>query len=134
MELQVGVKVFLKNKENKYLLLQRSSKYSHIAGMWDIPGGRINHGSELLVNLKREVIEETGLSLQNEPVLLLAQDIFPKDGKKHIVRLTYKGLANGEPKLDDEHAAYGWFDLRELANLENLDLYTKKVIDEGLLA
>ena len=54
--LQVGVKAFLKNKDGKYLLLQRSSlKYADTKGAWDIVGGRIEPGTPLLDNLKREI-------------------------------------------------------------------------------
>ncbi len=64
MELQVGVKVLLRNKENKYLLLRRSpEKYPNAPLDWDIVGGRINPGLTLLDNLKREVKKETGLDL-----------------------------------------------------------------------
>ena len=50
--LQVGVKALLQNKEGKYLLLRRSKeKYKEVEGEWDIVGGRINPGSDLLENL-----------------------------------------------------------------------------------
>ena len=53
MILQVGVKIFLKNKEGKFLLLKRSSeKYKGTKGSWDIVGGRIDIGSKLMENLK----------------------------------------------------------------------------------
>ena len=59
MELQVGVKVFLKNLQGKYLLVRRSpKKYPEVGALWDIVGGRINPGSPLLENLKREKKEE----------------------------------------------------------------------------
>ncbi len=62
IKLQVGVKIFLKNKEGKYLLLKRNSvKYSNIRGEWDIVGGRIDPGTKLMDNLRREVREETQL-------------------------------------------------------------------------
>ena len=46
MELQVGVKAFLKNDEGRILLLKRSAaKYSEVGSeLWDIAGGRIIAG------------------------------------------------------------------------------------------
>jgi len=39
MELQVGVKVLLKNKEGKFLLIRRSpKKYPEVGPKWDIVG------------------------------------------------------------------------------------------------
>src|SRR6185436_15345731 len=124
-ELQVGVKILLKNKEGKFLILQRNlEKYPEISKdrSLDIPGGRINIGLPLLENLKREVFEETGLNLTEEPELITAQDILKTD--KHVVRLTYVSQIEGEPVLSEEHSTYKWLSLAELKNTEGLDSYT----------
>ncbi|MBI2024450.1 NUDIX hydrolase [Candidatus Giovannonibacteria bacterium] len=134
MILQVGVKIILKNKEGEYLLLRRSAeKYPGIADLWDIPGGRIDPGSSLLDNLKREMMEETGLTLGGEPKLIAAQDIL-KNTNKHVVRLTYIGKADGEVKLDaNEHEFYKWFDWEEILKLEDLDMYFKELLKDRII-
>ncbi|MFA5840856.1 MAG: NUDIX domain-containing protein [Candidatus Paceibacterota bacterium] len=127
MELQVGVKILLKNKDGKYLVLFRSLGSAPKSGQhWDIAGGRINAGSSLIENLKREVIEEAGLEIIGEPKLITAQDIFKPD--KHVVRLTYAGFADGEVKLSEEHSDYKWASLEEVKNLEPMDKYFKEVL------
>ena len=132
MELQVGVKVLLKNPERKYLLLRRSAeKYPEAARQWDIVGGRIDAGSSLLENLKREVREETKLEIRGKPRLVAAQDIMPTG--KHVVRLTYVGEADGTPVLNEEHEEFGWFTLQEVRSLDNLDKYLKELLDNGLI-
>ena len=128
MELQVGVKVLLKNKENKYLFLERSTVYGSIAGMWDIPGGRINVETPLLENLHREVEEETSLRVLENPIFLAAQDIFTKDGKRHVVRLTYAAQTSGDVRLDTEHTNYRWLTISAALKLETLDPYTRDVL------
>jgi len=129
MQLQVGVKVLLKNREGKYLLLRRSpEKYPGTKGMWDIIGGRINPGTPLLDNLKREVMEETGLELTSAVRLVAAQDILRMPGR-HVVRLTYVGEINGEPKVDGaDHLEYGWFTPDELRRHDDLDMYFKELL------
>lgn len=129
MELQVGVKILLKNKEGEYLLLHRSSeKYPEVDNPWDIPGGRIEPGIPLLENLKREIKEEIGLVLEKEPELIAAQDILRIPGK-HVVRLTYVGEISGEPKINpDEHNSFQWFTMEELKSLDKLDQYLKEVL------
>lgn len=128
MELQVGVKVLLKNSEGKYLFLKRSDKkYPEVGAKWDIVGGRIEAGKPLLENLKREVRERTGLDLVGEPKLIAAQDIL-RGGKKHVVRLTYTANIEGNPKLDDDHTEFGWFTVEEMKNLENLDGYFSELL------
>ena len=128
MELQVGVKIILQNKTKKYLTIRRSvKKYPNVPDHWECAGGRINPGTILLENLKREVSEETGLEITGEPKLLAAQDIIRPH--KHIVRLTYFGFADGEVKLSDEHTEYKWLSLEEIKKLEPLDKYFKEVLE-----
>ena len=136
MELQVGVKVLLKNRDGKYLLLERSrEKYPEVhkfGDIWDIVGGRIDTGQTLLENLKREVKEEVGLDLKDKPKLIAAQDImrFPS---KHVVRLTYTANIEGEPRLDKDHTGYKWLTMEELKNLKELDIYFKELLEKGIL-
>ena len=133
MELQVGVKILLKNKEGKYLLIKRSSeKYPEVGERWDIVGGRINPGSMLLENLKREIKEETDLDLVAEPKLVAAQDILRVPGR-HVVRLTYVGTINGEPKLDGDHIEFKWFTIEEMKILEYLNIYFKELLDNKVI-
>jgi 8-oxo-dGTP diphosphatase len=113
MELQVGVKAFIQNTDGKYLALQRAKPYpGDTKPKWDIPGGRINVGEELIAALSREIKEETGMELQGTPTLVMAQDII-RD--KHVVRLTYLASAEGIIALDPaEHQAYQWMSLEEM--------------------
>ena len=128
MNLQVGVKILLKSKEGKDLLVKRSAeKYPEVGAKWDIVGGRIDPGSSLIDNLKREVMEETGLEILSEPKLIQAQDILKED--KHVVRLTYTGDADGEVVLNDEHDEYKWLTISEIEKLEPLDKYFKEIIN-----
>lgn len=135
MKLQVGVKIFLKNKEGKFLLLKRNpEKYQKVRGEWDIVGGRIEPGSKLLDNLKREVMEETGLEIVGDPRLIFAQDIIPNE-EKHVVRLSYVGEAHGDLVLDtSENTEYKWLNVEEMKNQENLDIYVKEILERGLLS
>lgn len=129
MDLQVGVKIFLKNKDGKFLILRRSpEKYSEVESHWEFAGGRINPGSILFENLKREVMEETGLEIIGEPKLITAQDIIRPH--KHIVRLTYTGFADGEVKLSDEHSEYKWLSLEDVKTLEPMDKYFKEALEK----
>jgi len=112
MELQVGVKAFIKNSQNKYLFLKRVHPYSGDAeSKWDIPGGRIVAGETLLDALRREVSEETSMEIVGAPKILAAQDIL-RD--KHVVRITYEVDAEGDIVLDPlEHTSFQWVSLQE---------------------
>ena len=133
MELQVGVKVLLKNSKGEYLLQHRNKdKYPDAQIGWDVVGGRIIPGTPLLTNLKREVKEETGLKLIKVGRVLGVQDIL-RITNKHIVRVTYLGKASGKIKLDkEENTEYKWFTLKELKSLpkKSLDMYFAEIVNE----
>lgn len=129
MELQVGVKVYLRNADGKFLLLQRSlTKYPEVPNRWDIVGGRIDIGTPLLANLEREVWEETGMKMIGEPKLIAAQDILRIPGR-HVVRLTYiADTHDTQPTLSDEHDDFGWFTVAEMQGMDDFDTYAKEVL------
>ncbi len=123
----------MKNGQGKYLLIRRNpKKYPEVGPKWDIVGGRIDPGSPLLDNLKREVKEETNLDLVGEPHLVGAQDILRVPGR-HVVRLSYAGAIEGDPKIDEESLEYKWFTMDEIQALQSneLDIYFKELLDRG---
>lgn len=133
IKLQVGVKALLKNKEGKYLLLHRSlEKYPEVTyNRWDIVGGRIDPGTDLLTNLKREIKEETGQELASDPKLIAAQDILRVPGK-HVVRLTYVGEIDGKITIEPkEHDDYQWFTLDEIKQRDDIDKYFMELLTNG---
>ncbi len=131
----MGVKALLQNPEGKFLLVRRSAdRYPEVGPKWDIVGGRIEPGTPLLENLKREIQEEVGLVLIAEPRLIAAQDILRIPGR-HVVRLTYVAPISGDPRLDSDHTEFRWASREELAQLteKELDIYVKALLNAGLL-
>lgn len=131
MQLQIGVKLLIKNNEDAYLLLQRTDVLSdNVENAWDIPGGRINPSEDLQTALDREIQEETGVTLTATPELLAAQDIFATNRDLHVVRLTYR--VDADPTdiiLSHEHQAYRWVSLED-ALILNVEPYLKKVLQQ----
>lgn len=128
----VGVKAFVQDSRSRFLLVRRSTlKYPEVPPGWDIPGGRIHPGTPLLDNLKREIQEETKLTIHDQIRLIKAQDIIRPD--KHIVRLTFVAHADGRPVLDEENDGYCWLTLPEIKQLPDLDEFARSVVDDGLL-
>jgi 8-oxo-dGTP diphosphatase len=130
MKLQVGVKALIKNSKDQYLLLHRAGAMANEKeAHWDIPGGRIDPAEPLLAALQREIIEETGLTLNDEPTLLIAQDIFVPTADLHVVRLTYLMQGDGTAVISHEHQDTRWVALHEALAL-NIDPYLREALDK----
>lgn len=129
MQLQIGVKVLIKNNNGLYLFLKRSKLLSSdVKNSWDIPGGRINPEENLHDALIREVSEEIHHNLENEPTLVSAQDIFVGAKNLHVVRLTYITTEDiSDIILSDEHEDYTWRSIDDLDDL-NIEPYLKEAL------
>ena len=55
---QVSVKGLFFDKDNKLMMIQEDN------GVWELPGGRVQKGEDLIESLRRECLEETGLECQ----------------------------------------------------------------------
>ena len=128
MNIQVGVKALI-CRDDKYLFLRRALTFRDGTQEWDIPGGRIEPAEALHVALAREVLEETGLVLDDTEVLLTAQDIFVPDSDVHVVRLTYRATATGTVVISDEHDGYKWMTRHEVLAEPYVDSYVRKVLE-----
>ncbi|OGD31569.1 hypothetical protein A3C91_04645 [Candidatus Azambacteria bacterium RIFCSPHIGHO2_02_FULL_52_12] len=104
---QVGIKAFMVNEKDKLLLMQESR------GVWEIPGGRIDVGEELLPHadiLKREIAEELGEGVRYEisrPVTTWVRQN-PSGFVFLIGFLCIK--KSGDIVLSPEHKACRWVD------------------------
>jgi 8-oxo-dGTP diphosphatase len=57
----LGNKAIIRNEDGRVLLLLVNPK-DKSKSRWDLPGGRVNKGEETVAALKREILEETGIT------------------------------------------------------------------------
>lgn len=50
--------------QGRVLLVRKSKDDPYNPGCWELPGGRLDGGEDLDQHIKREVLEETGLSVE----------------------------------------------------------------------
>ncbi len=129
MQLQIGVKVIIKNSLGKYLLIKRAEQLQNETELfWDIPGGRIDTHEHLHEALVREVYEEVGITLNGTTQLVNAQDIFVESKQLHVVRLTYLLSQDiDDITLSHEHDAHKWCTIDETVSM-NIDPYLKETL------
>ena len=82
-----------------------ASRYpNHPVPLWNLPGGRQRDGELLDQTLRREFLEETGLTIERDRFLYLSESYDRATGT-HFVSVTFSVRAAGEPKaaVDDAH-------------------------------
>lgn len=95
--------------ENNRVLMLRTHKWSN---RWGIPGGKIQWGETSEQALRREIFEETGLSLDSVRFFMLQDCIRPDEffREAHFILLNYVCAVKGdqEVRLNEEAQSYQW--------------------------
>lgn len=110
---RIGVAVIVIDKGR--ILLGRSTK-EPIVGKWVVPGGRIEPFEAVQATGEREVLEETGLTVQVRNVMFVSEIVAPP--AEHRIILYVNGiLENGEIKAGSDLSEVRWVDFRELDSI-----------------
>jgi len=101
---RVGVGVIIV-RSGRVLIGARAG--AHGAGTWALPGGHLEFGETVADCARREVREETGLTLHGIAPAPYASDVFAAEGR-HYVTLFVTAQAIGEPELLEPVKCLGW--------------------------
>lgn len=109
---KVGVACFVW-RDGKFLIGKRISK--HGENTWSVPGGHLEYSESWADAAKREVMEESGMEIDNVRLLAVTNDIFATG--KHYVSIWVKAdwVAN-EPIITepDTWIDQAWCDFKSL--------------------
>ncbi len=108
------VAAVIRDDDGRFLMARRLAG-SHLAGLWEFPGGAVEPGETPEEALRRELVEELGVTaLVGAPVTFA----FHRDEQRDVLLLFYRAaITAGAPagKLGQE---LGWFAAGELVRLE----------------
>ena len=108
--------------------------HAPLQGRWSIPGGVLEVGETLRTAAVREVLEETGLTVEPGELLGVFERVVPDEQGKmryHYVLIDFLcSRVAGELLAGDDAEEAGWFRREELAALE-LARETEEVILKG---
>jgi 8-oxo-dGTP diphosphatase len=118
------------------LLLARAAPWLTLRGRWFLPGGGVDHGEHPTEALRREIEEESGLTVELGPLLDILSDVreMPDGTSLHTVRMIYRvaswtGTLTAE--LEGTTDAVAWVPKSELATLP-LAHYVEEVVEKFL--
>lgn len=124
-EFGIATKAIIKNKDNKFLVIFKSDIEEISPNEIDLPGGRLKFGESFEDGLKREIMEELGITIE---VLKLSRAWTMIKDDLHLVGLTF--LANyvsGDIKLSQEHINFQWISKKNILDGEYPEWIKKRI-------
>lgn len=129
--LTVGGIIFI---DGKVLLIKRNQQPGR--GRWTIPGGAVHIGETVPEALQREVLEETGLSVEVKSLVEIVEKIIRDEDDKvkfHYVILDYLcEYISGEMAASSDAEDIKTVSMNELDELDLIE-GTREIIEKGYI-
>lgn len=109
MNINIIVHALIVNN-GKVLILKRIDN-TYEGGLWDLPGGSLKSGEDLLDGIKREVLEESGLRIDELELFYHNSNVDAKKNKQFITIIFLTTLNDKNPVIsisDKEHSQFKW--------------------------
>lgn len=113
-------------KKNNAIFICKRADEQHQGGLWEFPGGKVEAGESVFAALKRELIEEVGLTIHSSSQLMVIEHDYGDKCVKldvHVVS-NFSGEAHGAEGQPSE-----WVAISELGDYDfpeaNTDIIEK---------
>ena len=115
----VAITAIIKNQEgNKFLIVKRSVNEIAFPGKWAFPGGKVEKGQTILETLRREILEEVDLEIEDYKKYLKDYTFVRPDGH-NVVGLSYFVRAKSERvRLSKDLEDFRWITPEELKDFD----------------
>ena len=96
------VHTIIHNDKKEILIIKRAEHRSVYPNIWDIPGGTLEDGEDPIDGAKREILEETGLKMDDLSLFAHTSNV-DEEKNKQFVRLIFIGkYSGGEVAVDQK--------------------------------
>jgi 8-oxo-dGTP diphosphatase len=116
--------------EGKVLAMRRAPTKDAGAGLWETLSGRVPLGEEPLEAVKREILEESSLTVEVEPRPFTVYQAKRKDLPMMVIVYRAQYLS-GEVLLSEEHDTYDWLMPEEFAKRSTLTKLVETVFESA---
>lgn len=120
METKVCVTAFIYDTDKKKVLVcKRSTKETFHPSVYEMPGGKLGFGENIIGGIQREVLEETGLKVKVKKPFY-AFDYISKEGERYNIEVVFFCVISLTPKvvLSESHVDYAWIAENEIDNYD----------------
>ncbi len=108
------------HKDGRYLMLHRNVNKRIMPGVWMAPGGKRERNEGLFACARREVMEETGLTIKNLRVMCTGCALLKDLNQELFFTFVHAEWAGGEAACGPEEGELEWLTLEEILRLDNL--------------
>ncbi|QQG44029.1 MAG: NUDIX domain-containing protein [Candidatus Roizmanbacteria bacterium] len=115
----VTVECFVK-KDGKYLMLHRNKNKKIMPDVWMAPGGKREFNEGLFECARREIQEETGLTIKNLRVKSTGNAYLKDLDQELYFHFVIADFESGELKQNPEDGEFVWLFPDEISKLDNL--------------
>lgn len=123
----VTLECFVK-KGNKYLMLHRGIHKRIMPDIWMAAGGHREFNEGLFECARREVLEETGLTIKNIRVKAIGNAYVKDIQQEFFFHMLLADYAGGTLKTSDTDGTFAWLTKKEIIKLEKLLPELKHII------
>ncbi len=115
----VTLECFVK-KDGKYLMLHRAKHKRIMPDVWMAPGGHIEFNEGLFEAARREIFEETNLTIKNLKVKVVGSAYLKDLDQEFFFHLLVADYAGGELKQSPNDGEFAWLTPDEISKLPTL--------------
>lgn len=118
--------IVLHPTEKKILTIRRSDTDLIRPGTWDLPGGNLLYGELHHPGLRREILEEAGLEVEDIRELKVITHFDAKLPMYYIIIGSMCKATSDSVQISDEHSAFQWITPKEFLALDPRYVYKEE--------
>jgi ADP-ribose pyrophosphatase YjhB (NUDIX family) len=111
------VRLIIPNDAGKVIILCRQNTV-YSGGQWNLPGGKVDYGSTVEDEVRKELIEETSLVCTSMRFLFYQDSLPLRPGGLHCINFYFECVVRGDLRLNEESSQFAWIGPQDLSSYQ----------------